>query len=243
MTSRIGRGVEVDAVSWVECIFWDTGTMTALFGIVGSGISSSCSSANPSSAPDHLPPEYRQCPLFVCLFVYSHTSNFSAIWPHRHKTFEYSQGNSQLKYLSYRMVELEISSTLITSSVVSMYKLGKISAPSFTDSDIWLENFLENTQKFYDIGAWCLSPLSGPRSREGSLSCHSYCNTGPRFIRSHPKDRDPRPTVGFEPPTQESSDLCARRSNHCATRLGNLLFLQFVNKDIARQWALLQKKM
>jgi hypothetical protein len=28
---------------------------------------------------------------------------------------------------------------------------------------------------------------SGPLSREGSLSCHTYCDTGPRFIRSHPK--------------------------------------------------------
>jgi hypothetical protein len=54
-------------------------------------------------------------------------------------------------------------------------------------------------------------------SREGSLSCHTYCDIGPRFIRSHPKDRHPRPTVGFEPPTQESSDHCARHSNHCAT--------------------------
>jgi hypothetical protein len=29
---------------------------------------------------------------------------------------------------------------------------------------------------------------SGPLSREGSLSCHTHCNTGPRFFRSHPKD-------------------------------------------------------
>jgi hypothetical protein len=55
---------------------------------------------------------------------------------------------------------------------------------------------------------WRLSPLpvtglqllayaqrSGPLSREGSLSCHTYCGTGPRFIRSHPKDWHPRPTV------------------------------------------------
>jgi hypothetical protein len=48
---------------------------------------------------------------------------------------------------------------------------------------------------------------SGPLSREGYLSCHTYCDTGPRFIRSHPKDRHQRPTVGFEPPTQGSSDL------------------------------------
>ena len=40
---------------------------------------------------------------------------------------------------------------------------------------------------------------------------------GPRIIRSHPKDRHPRCTKGFKPPTQWSSDLWARRSNHCAT--------------------------
>jgi hypothetical protein len=78
---------------------------------------------------------------------------------------------------------------------------------------------------------WRLSPLpvtglqilayarrSGSLSREGSLSCHTYCDTGPRFIQSHPKDRHLSPTVGFEPPTQGSSDHCARRSNHCATQ-------------------------
>jgi hypothetical protein len=27
---------------------------------------------------------------------------------------------------------------------------------------------------------------SGPLSREGSLSCHTCCDTGPRFFRSHP---------------------------------------------------------
>jgi hypothetical protein len=78
---------------------------------------------------------------------------------------------------------------------------------------------------------WWLSPLpvtglqilaytrhSGPLSREGSLSCHTYCDMGPRFIRSHPKDRHLRPTVGFESSTQGSSYYCARRSNHCATQ-------------------------
>ena len=25
-------------------------------------------------------------------------------------------------------------------------------------------------------------------SSEGSLTCHTYCDTGPRFIRTHPKD-------------------------------------------------------
>jgi hypothetical protein len=96
--------------------------------------------------------------LFVCLFVYSHTSNFSAIW--------------------------------------------------------WL------------------SPL--PVSREGSSSCHTYCNMGPWFIRSHPKDRHPSPTVGFEPPTQGSSDLCARRSNHCAFRAVDISLKIFFSRLLSK---------
>jgi hypothetical protein len=60
--------------------------------------------------------------------------------------------------------------------------------------------------------------LSGPLSREGSLSCHTYCDTELRFIWSHPKDRHPHPTVGLKPPTQGSLDHCARHSNHCATQ-------------------------
>jgi hypothetical protein len=88
--------------------------------------------------------------------------------------------------------------------------------------------FYSHTGNFLAI--WWLSPLpvtglhilayarrSGPLSREGSLSCHTYCDTGPWFIRSHPKDLHPRPTMRFEPPMQGSSDLCAQRSNHCTT--------------------------
>jgi hypothetical protein len=73
---------------------------------------------------------------------------------------------------------------------------------------------------------WWLSPLpvtglqvltyarhSGPLSREGSLSCHTYCE--------HMKDRHPCPTVEFDPPTPGSSDLCTRRSNHWAMRATN----------------------
>jgi hypothetical protein len=40
---------------------------------------------------------------------------------------------------------------------------------------------------------------SGPLRREWSLLYHTYCDTGPRFIQSHPKDRHPCPTVGFGP--------------------------------------------
>jgi hypothetical protein len=36
---------------------------------------------------------------------------------------------------------------------LNMYKLRNFSAPPFSDSDIRVENFLENTPKFYDIGA------------------------------------------------------------------------------------------
>jgi hypothetical protein len=35
---------------------------------------------------------------------------------------------------------------------------------------------------------WAYARRSGPLSREGSLSCHTCCETGPRFFRSHPKD-------------------------------------------------------
>jgi hypothetical protein len=38
-------------------------------------------------------------------------------------------------------------------------------------------------------------------SSEGSFSWHTYYDMGPWFIRSHPKDRHQRPTVGFEPRT------------------------------------------
>jgi hypothetical protein len=36
---------------------------------------------------------------------------------------------------------------------------------------------------------WAYARRSGPLSREGSLSCHTCCDTGPRFFRSHQKDR------------------------------------------------------
>jgi hypothetical protein len=39
-------------------------------------------------------------------------------------------------------------------------------------------------------------------SREGSFTCHTYCDTGPRFIQSLPKDQHPSPTEGFELTTQ-----------------------------------------
>jgi hypothetical protein len=41
--------------------------------------------------------------------------------------------------------------------------------------------------KGYKIEAY--ARRSGPLSREGSLSCHTWCDTGPRFSRSYPKDR------------------------------------------------------
>jgi hypothetical protein len=34
-----------------------------------------------------------------------------------------------------------------------------------------------------------LGLCSAPLSREESLSCHTYCDMGPRFFWSHPKDR------------------------------------------------------
>jgi hypothetical protein len=54
-------------------------------------------------------------------------------------------------------------------------------------------------------------------------------------MRSHPKDRHPRPTVGFEPPMQGSSNLCARRSNHCATSTQvGIVFEDYRGEDVMR---------
>jgi hypothetical protein len=36
----------------------------------------------------------------------------------------------------------------------------------------------------------------------------TYFDTGPWFLRSHPKDQYPRPIVRFEPATQGSSVIC-----------------------------------
>jgi hypothetical protein len=61
---------------------------------------------------------------------------------------------------------------------------------------------------------------------------------GTSVYRSHPKDRHLRPTVGFAPPTQGSSDHCARRSNHCATQAGLVWTLYVVgfrwNRDFKK---------
>jgi hypothetical protein len=66
---------------------------------------------------------------------------------------------------------------------------------------IWFICFFVFSRTRNFSAVWRLSPLpvtglqilpyarcSVPLSREGSLSCHTYCDTGPRFIRSHPKD-------------------------------------------------------
>jgi hypothetical protein len=64
----------------------------------------------------------------------------------------------------------------------------------------WLFTILRPAQKFFTFMETSPLPVkgckilsyarrSGPLRREGSLSCHTCCDTGPRFFRSHPKDR------------------------------------------------------
>jgi hypothetical protein len=66
----------------------------------------------------------------------------------------------------------------------------------------WLFIVLRPTQEYFTYMDMDMSPLpvkgckiyacarrSGPLCREGFLSCHTCCDTGPRFFRSHPKDR------------------------------------------------------
>jgi hypothetical protein len=73
----------------------------------------------------------------------------------RHKTFEYSQENSQLKYLSHGMGQLWIISICANLSMRIISRVSIYSVPSISDSDIWVEISLENTQNFYDGGARC----------------------------------------------------------------------------------------
>jgi hypothetical protein len=69
------------------------------------------------------------------------------------KTFEYIQENSQLKYPSPRMGEQRIF-YVCTYLCLRMLSRSRIFPTlPFSDLDIWVENFLENTQKFYDSGA------------------------------------------------------------------------------------------
>jgi hypothetical protein len=46
-------------------------------------------------------------------------------------------------------------------------------------------------------------------SSEDSFTYNTYCDTGPWFLRSYPKDQHPHPTVGFESVMQGSSHFCA----------------------------------
>jgi hypothetical protein len=63
----------------------------------------------------------------------------------------------------------------------------------------WLFTVLRPAQEFFTqmemsplpVKGWksyAYARRSGPLSREGSLSCHICCDTGPRFFRSRPKD-------------------------------------------------------
>jgi hypothetical protein len=55
-----------------------------------------------------------------------------------------------------------------------------------------------------------------------------FCDKSPRFIQSHPKDRSPCPTAGFEPALQEPSDpyavpLTAAQRPKCIMKITNLI--------------------
>jgi hypothetical protein len=62
-------------------------------------------------------------------------------------------------------------------------------------------------------------------SSEGSFTCHTYCDTALRFIRSHPKDRHPRSTVGFELSTHGSSDPFVTALTTAPLDLGDLILV------------------
>jgi hypothetical protein len=73
---------------------------------------------------------------------------------------------------------------------------------------------------------------------ESYFMWHTFCDTGPRSIQSHPKDWHPRPTLVFEPATQGSSDLCTAASCYRYMYIisfeieANYLTKRFVNYDL-----------
>jgi hypothetical protein len=94
-------------------------------------------------------------------------------WPHCHKTFEYSQENSQLKYLSMTMMKLKIVSTCMYLGLRLYLGLIIFSAHLFSYPDIWVENFLKNTENFYDGGA--RGPFSLKIIEQGTpYNMHTY---------------------------------------------------------------------
>jgi hypothetical protein len=70
-----------------------------------------------------------------------------------------------------------------------------VTAPTYR-VDFRFFTFLRPSQNFFNCMETSPLPViyayarrSGPLSREGSLSCLTCCDTGPRFFRSYPKDR------------------------------------------------------
>jgi hypothetical protein len=91
--------------------------------------------------------KFQFCHYYILIYHFRGTSR-----PRSHKTFEYSKGNSQLKYLNQKIVELEIPSTMITFSDISLYRLKKFSAPPFSDSIFELKIFLRILKRFMTLG-------------------------------------------------------------------------------------------
>jgi hypothetical protein len=67
--------------------------------------------------------------------------------------FENSQANSQLRYSSLTTGKQRIFSVCLYFSLRLFSRLWIFFASPFIDSNISVENLLENTQKFYDGGA------------------------------------------------------------------------------------------
>ena len=73
-------------------------------------------------------------------------------WPQRHKTFWVFSRKCSTQISKSKNKGAEFFFTYFSLRMLSMSRI--FSTPPFSDSDIWVENFLENTQKFYDGGAW-----------------------------------------------------------------------------------------
>jgi hypothetical protein len=78
--------------------------------------------------------------------------------------------------------EISLRGTLYNDWLIDYLRLY---VPLKNDRDVTITG--EGFQKFPGKN-YAYTRHSGPLSREGSLSCHTCCDTEPRFSRSHPKD-------------------------------------------------------
>jgi hypothetical protein len=70
-------------------------------------------------------------------------------------------------------------------------------------------------------------------SSEGSFTCHTYCDAGPRFIRSHPKVWHLHPTMALERGSQFTTHIPTYRPAKIRVRIDSLYDKVDVSRNVS----------